>query len=138
MNLESFKKQFRYYKLLGDKTFEQLEEKDLFWQFNSESNSIGVMVKHLHGNMLSRWTDFLNSDGEKEWRNRDYEFKTTFISKTDMLSKWEEGWACLFEALDTVNPHCSTSDTKRPLADRKLTNPLSVEVLRHFFIEKCL
>ncbi|MFT5884203.1 MAG: hypothetical protein ACI9IP_000658 [Arcticibacterium sp.] len=103
MNLESFKKQFHYYKFLGDKTFEQLEEKDLFWQFNSESNSVAVIVKHLHGNMLSRWTDFLNSDGEKEWRDREYEFESTFTSKAEMLRKWEEGWGCLFEALGTVN-----------------------------------
>ncbi|MFT4735788.1 MAG: hypothetical protein ACI9DJ_002214 [Algoriphagus sp.] len=102
-NIESFKKQLSYYKHLGYKTFEQLEEKQLFWQFNSESNSIAVIVKHLHGNMLSRWTDFLSSDGEKDWRNRDAEFESTFTSKDEMLRKWEEGWDCLFKALDTVS-----------------------------------
>ncbi len=103
MDLESFKKQFRYYMLLGNKTFEQLDEKDIFWQFNEESNSIAVMVKHLHGNMLSRWTNFLTEDGEKDWRNRDDEFLSSYTYKAEMLNKWEEGWDCLFKALDTIN-----------------------------------
>ena len=64
--LESARKQFEYYKMLGDKTFAQLSDEQLFWQFNEESNSIAMIVKHLWGNMLSRWTDFLTSDGEKE------------------------------------------------------------------------
>ena len=69
--LNSVIKQFEYYKLLGEKTFNQLDEQDLFWKFNDESNSISVTVNHLWGNMKSRWTDFLTTDGEKEWRNRD-------------------------------------------------------------------
>jgi hypothetical protein len=69
--LESAIKQFEYYKLLGDKTMVQLPPEKLFWQYNEESNSIATIIKHLHGNMLSRWTDFLTSDGEKEWRKRD-------------------------------------------------------------------
>ena len=73
--LQSIKKQFEYYKLLGEKTFAQLAEADLFWQYNPESNSIAIIVNHLWGNMRSRWTDFLTADGEKEWRNRDREFE---------------------------------------------------------------
>ena len=69
--LESVTKQFEYYKMLGDKTFGQLAEADLFWQYNESSNSIAIIVKHLWGNMLSRWTDFLTTDGEKTWRKRD-------------------------------------------------------------------
>lgn len=101
--LESVRKQFEYYKLLGDKTIAQLSEEELFWQYNEESNSIAIMVKHLWGNMLSRWTDFLTSDGEKEWRERDAEFESDLDSKAEMLEKWEEGWKCLFDALDTIN-----------------------------------
>ena len=101
--LESIRKQFEYYKLLGEKTFAQLDEKALFWQFNPESNSIAVIVNHLWGNMLSRWTDFLTTDGEKEWRKRDLEFEDVIQSKEGLLQKWEEGWACLFEALDSIN-----------------------------------
>ena len=77
--LESVKKQFEYYKLLGDKTMDQLSSEKLFWQYNQESNSIATIVKHLNGNMLSRWTDFLTSDGEKKWRQRDGEFENPLL-----------------------------------------------------------
>ncbi|MEO7315773.1 MAG: DUF1572 family protein, partial [Ginsengibacter sp.] len=73
--LTSVKTRFEFYKDLGDKTVAQLSDEQLFWQFNEESNSISIIVKHLWGNMLSRWTDFLISDGEKEWRQRDAEFQ---------------------------------------------------------------
>lgn len=101
--LHSVRKQFEYYKILGEKTFEQLEEQELFWQFNTESNSIAIIVNHLWGNMLSRWTDFLTADGEKPWRNRDLEFESVIASKSDLLEKWEAGWACLFNALDSIH-----------------------------------
>ncbi len=95
-------KQFQYYKQLGEKTFSQLSEQDLFWQYNENSNSIAVIVNHLSGNMLSRWTDFLTTDGEKEWRNRDEEFEVQIQSKGELLEKWERGWNCLFEALKYI------------------------------------
>lgn len=101
--LTSVRKQFEYYKLLGDRSFDQLSDEALFWQFNAESNSIAVIVKHLWGNMLSRWTNFLEEDGEKEWRNREGEFEADIASREEMLAKWEEGWTCLFGALDSVN-----------------------------------
>lgn len=101
--VSSVKKQFKYYKILGEKTFDQLEEEDLFWQFNEESNSIAIIVNHLSGNMKSRWTNFLTSDGEKEWRNRDLEFESVIKSKAELLKKWDFGWSCLFEALNDVN-----------------------------------
>jgi Protein of unknown function (DUF1572) len=97
--LNSAKKQFEYYKMLGDKTFAQLPDQALFWQYNAESNSIATIVQHLHGNMLSRWTDFLTTDGEKDWRNRDAEFENTPTTRAEILQKWEAGWACLFTAL---------------------------------------
>jgi hypothetical protein len=100
--LESAKKQFEYYKMLGDKTIDQLPDEKLFWQYNEESNSIAVIVKHLHGNMLSRWTDFLTADGEKEWRQRDAEFDNDLKSKEDLIQKWNEGWDCLFNALNSL------------------------------------
>lgn len=101
--LESARKQFEYYKQLGDRTFDQLAEKDFFWQFNSESNSIAIIVRHLWGNMLSRWTDFLTSDGEKEWRNRDAEFEASIKTERELREKWEAGWACVFQALDSIH-----------------------------------
>jgi hypothetical protein len=100
--LESIKRQFLYYKSLGDKTLELLPEESLFWQYNEESNSIAIIVKHLHGNMLSRWTDFLTSDGEKEWRKREGEFENEVISKAVLLAKWEEGWKCVFDAINSL------------------------------------
>lgn len=100
--LESTIKQFEYYKMLGDKTFEQLTEEQLFWQYNEESNSIAVIVKHLWGNMLSRWTDFLTSDGEKDWRNRDAEFENDIKTRDELVEKWEEGWTCLFNSLNSL------------------------------------
>ena len=97
------KRDFQYYKTLGEKTFSQLEEKDCFWQFDSESNSIAVIVNHLYGNMKSRWTDFLSSDGEKQWRKRDLEFKNQLKTKAEVLNRWEKGWDCVFKSLDSIN-----------------------------------
>ncbi len=101
--LEGLSKQFRYYKMLGDKTFAQLSDEQLFYRTDGEANSIAVIVKHLHGNMMSRWTDFLTSDGEKTWRNRDGEFDADITTRETLLQKWNEGWECLFTALASVN-----------------------------------
>ncbi|HEX9150628.1 MAG TPA: DUF1572 family protein [Flavobacterium sp.] len=100
--LESAKKQFLYYKTLGEKAMEQLEPKQLFIVINEDTNSIATIVKHLSGNMLSRWTDFLISDGEKEWRNRDAEFENDLESKEAILVFWNKGWDCLFDALNKL------------------------------------
>lgn len=100
--LNSIKKQFEYYKMLGDKTIVQLSQEQLHWQFNDESNSIAMIIKHLHGNMLSRFTDFLTTDGEKEWRNRDAEFENDTSTKEELLLKWNEGWTCLFAAIESL------------------------------------
>ena len=101
--LNSAKQQFRYYKQLGDKTIEQLTDSEIFLQVNENSNSVAIVIKHLWGNMMSRWTDFLTSDGEKDWRERDQEFEIITENKADLLHKWEEGWDCLFNALDQIN-----------------------------------
>ncbi|WP_343661192.1 DUF1572 domain-containing protein [Chryseobacterium sp.] len=98
-----FVKRFEYYKSLGDKTFDQLTEGQLFWQYNDESNSIAIIVKHIAGNMLSRWTNFLTEDGEKSSRNRDDEFVNSFTTKEEVLEYWEKGWICFFNALDKIN-----------------------------------
>lgn len=101
--LTSTRKQFEYYRSLGEKTIAQVPEQKLFWQYNEDSNSIAIIVNHLWSNMLSRWTDFLTSDGEKEWRERDQEFEDIIRTKEDLLSKWNEGWDALFEALRSIN-----------------------------------
>ncbi|WP_267403988.1 MULTISPECIES: DUF1572 domain-containing protein [unclassified Chryseobacterium] len=100
---ELFIKRFEYYKMLGDKSFDQVSDEQIFWQFNEESNSIAIIVKHVAGNMLSRWTNFLTEDGEKPWRNRDEEFVNTFKTKLEVLEYWEKGWKCLFNALNQIN-----------------------------------
>jgi hypothetical protein len=97
-------KRFKSYKELGDKTFEQITEEAVFYQPNAASNSIAVIVQHMYGNMLSRWTNFLTEDGEKEWRKRDAEFEVISCSKSDILSFWNEGWACLFKTLESLTP----------------------------------
>lgn len=101
--LDSAIKQFEYYKMLAEKTFDQVSEDKLFWQYNEESNSIAMIVNHLAGNMLSRWSDFLTTDGEKEWRNRDAEFENIILTKNELMTKWNEGWTCLFDTLKTLN-----------------------------------
>lgn len=100
--LNSVSKQFEYYKLLGDKTIAQLSDDKLFWQYNQESNSIATIIKHLSGNMLSRWTNFLTTDGEKEWRNRDGEFENDLSSKEEVIKLWEEGWKCFLDTLKSL------------------------------------
>ncbi|WP_347926332.1 DUF1572 family protein [Pontimicrobium sp. SW4] len=100
--LPSIIKQFEYYKSLGDKTFNQLTDEQIYWQYNNESNSIAIIVKHIVGNMLSRWTNFLTEDGEKTWRERDKEFENTYINKEQMLKAWEQGWKCLFDAITPI------------------------------------
>src|SRR3954468_18812860 len=100
--LESVRKQFEYYKSLGEKTFAQVSDDKLFWQYNEDSNSIATIVKHLWGNMLSRWTDFLTTDGEKEWRQRDSEFENDLTSKEQVLELWNRGWGCFFNAFDSL------------------------------------
>lgn len=102
--LDSVRKQFLYYKTLGEKTFEQLNPDQLFIALNENTNSIAVIVKHLSGNMLSRWTDFLTTDGEKYWRNRDAEFESTIETKEALIEEWNKGWTCFLTTLDELKP----------------------------------
>ncbi len=97
-------KRFEYYKSLGDQTFEQLEEQHFFFRPSPDSNSIAIIIQHMYGNMLSRWTNFLTEDGEKEWRKRDAEFEEMPVSKQDLLSFWNEGWKVLLTTLRSLRP----------------------------------
>ena len=92
----------KYYKDLGEKAFKQLDEKDLHFRPNEESNSIAIIVQHITGNMLSRFTNFLTEDGEKEWRLRDDEFEIHHYSKQQVIDCWEKGWKCFLDTLDTL------------------------------------
>ncbi len=124
--LEGILKQFKYYKSIGEKTIDQLPEEKLFWQYNEDSNSIAIIVKHLWGNMKSRWTDFLTTDGEKEWRERDAEFDSDITSKKELVSKWNEGWQCLFGALESINK----TNFNQPVYIRNIEHSISEAVNR--------
>jgi hypothetical protein len=100
--LQSAVKRLSYYKELGDKSFAQLTDADFNYQPNEASNSIAIIIQHMAGNMLSRWTDFLTTDGEKEWRNRDTEFEEQQLTRQQLLSLWEKGWACCLQAIASL------------------------------------
>ena len=102
--LESIKKQMLYYKTIAEKAMEQLSEEQLFIAVNEDTNSIANIVKHMSGNMISRWTDFLTSDGEKPWRERDAEFESFTTSKEDLLEIWNKGWKCFFDTINSLQP----------------------------------
>ena len=97
-------KLFKYYKKLGEGAIAQLDDKDILLRPNEASNNIALIVHHLSGNMLSRWTDFLTSDGEKSWRNREAEFDEAYPDKKTMMEAWDKGWACLLNALEALKP----------------------------------
>jgi Protein of unknown function (DUF1572) len=94
---------FRYYKKLAERAIEQVTDEQLFITLDEEMNSIGLIMKHMAGNMRSRWTDFLESDGEKPDRNRDSEFQDPPSRRQDLLRMWNEGWERVFHALQGLD-----------------------------------
>ena len=98
-------KTFRDYKTLAERAFAQINDEDFFKTLDKESNSIAVNMKHLAGNMISRWTDFLTTDGEKPERDRDMEFEMLpGATRADLLAYWEKGWKCVFAAVEPLQP----------------------------------
>jgi hypothetical protein len=103
--LEDALSNFRDYKKLAEKALEQVSDDEFFVSLDEEANSVAVIIKHITGNMLSRWTDFLTTDGEKPDRNRDMEFVVApEMGKDDLMRQWEKGWSCLFSALEPLQP----------------------------------
>jgi hypothetical protein len=103
--LEEALKSFGSYRKLAEKAFAQVSDEEFFHALDAESNSIAVIIKHMTGNMLSRWTDFLNTDGEKPWRDRDTEFVITpETTREDVMQWWERGWQCVFDAIEPLQP----------------------------------
>jgi hypothetical protein len=100
--LQSLRYRYRAIKKSGDGVLVQVDDSDILWQFNPEANSIAIIVQHLHGNMLSRWTDFFTTDGNKPWRDRDGEFEPRQLTKAEVLTLWENGWECTFRAIDAL------------------------------------
>ena len=105
---------FRYYKNLAERAMTQVSDEQLGTVLDGEANSIAVIVKHMAGNMRSRWTDFLSSDGEKPGRNRDTEFEDAPATREALLALWEQGWQYLFSALEPL----SESDLQRTVTIR--------------------
>jgi hypothetical protein len=101
--LEDSRTLFAWYKKLAERAMDQVTDEQLFATLDGEANSIAIIVKHMSGNMLSRWTDFLTTDGEKPNRNRDGEFEEPPATRDALLATWEAGWACLFAALQPLN-----------------------------------
>ncbi|NQW30188.1 MAG: DUF1572 family protein [Ignavibacteria bacterium] len=120
--LQSVIQQFGYYKSLAEKTFAQVTDEQLLWQFNAESNSIAIIVQHMYGNMLSRWTDFLTTDGEKENRNRDTEFEKVIATRVEMTERWNAGWDCTFAAI-------------KPLTETDLERVILIRAEPHTVVE---
>ena len=102
--LANIKQQYRQYKSLGERAIQQLTDAELNELLDEVGNSIAMIVRHMVGNMHSRFTDFLTSDGEKPWRNRDREFDRVILSKTKALELWEEGWKVVYQAVDDLRP----------------------------------
>lgn len=113
---------FRMYKSLGEKAMAQVRDQDLFVVLDGEANSIAITVKHMAGNMRSRWTDFLTTDGEKPNRDRDSEFVDPPATRAELLSIWEEGWACVFRALE-------------PLTDSDMAREVFIRGERHSVLQ---
>ena len=113
---------FRYYKKLGDRAMAQCPDEALFISLDAESNSIAIIVKHLSGNMRSRWLDFLTTDGEKPDRNRDTEFETPPATRAALIEMWERGWKYVFDALE-------------PLSEADLTRTVTIRAEPHSVIQ---
>jgi hypothetical protein len=100
--LKTVRERFAEAKLTAEKAMAQVSEEQLYWAPGPESNSIAVIVKHMAGNMVSRWTDFLTTDGEKPDRNRNGEFEAEAATRAELMAVWERGWQVFFQALDSI------------------------------------
>ncbi|WP_018627447.1 DUF1572 family protein [Niabella aurantiaca] len=118
--IKSAIQQFKDYKGLAERTFQQLEDADFHFRPDVANNNLAVNITHLHGNMLSRWSHFLAEDGEKEWRKRDAEFEEQHLDRAHLMGLWEEGWKCLLDALESLKPE----DLQKTVTIR--TKPLTV------------
>lgn len=116
---------FRSHKIWADKAIAQVTDDRLRVALDANTNSIAVVMKHVAGNLLSRWTDFLTTDGEKPWRNRDDEFVDTFATRAELIAHWESGWNCMLNALSSLSP----ADAARTVTIRGEvhTVPLAIE-----------
>jgi hypothetical protein len=115
---------FLYNKTLAERAVDQLSDEQLHIALHPETNPVAVIMKHVAGNLLSRWTDFLASDGEKPWRNRDDEFVDTFRTRAELLAYWNQGWGCLVDSLDALRP--SDVEATVTIRGEQLSVPLAI------------
>ena len=140
---------FRYYKRLGERAMEQVPDEGLFAVLDKESNSIAIIVKHMAGNMRSRWTDFLTTDGEKRDRNRDGEFEDPPNTRAELIAVWERGWRYMFDALEPLTdadlgrrvtirtePHSVMQAINRQIAHYAHHVGQILYAAKHFTVEK--
>ncbi|HYT20838.1 MAG TPA: DUF1572 domain-containing protein [Candidatus Polarisedimenticolia bacterium] len=140
---------FRYYQKLGERAMAQCPDEGLLAVLDVESNSIAIVVKHMAGNMRSRWTDFLTTDGEKPDRNRDTEFEAPPVTRADLMEVWNRGWKYLFDALEPLTdadldrtitirgePHSVTQAINRQIAHYSYHVGQIVYLARHFAGDK--
>ena len=118
--------EFQKQKALGFKTIEQIDDDSLHWQPNPETNSIAIVIQHMHGNMQSRWTNLLSEDGEKPWRKRDEEFIDQQFSRIELLNIWEEGWTTLFNSLNIL----TDEDLQKTISIRQQNLPVIAAINR--------
>ena len=101
--LEAFESSFHRYKRMSEASIAQVRDADLYERLSPEQNSIAIIIQHLHGSTVSRWTDFLTTDGEKPDRNRDAEFVDRGLPRDALMALWHEAWECLFAALEALS-----------------------------------
>lgn len=124
--IASYRKQFEYYKSLADKTVAQLSADQLIIVHGDGGNSIAVIMKHIAGNLQSRWTDIFTTDGEKNWRNRDAEFELGDMSMPDLMQYWEESWQVLFDTLESI----SDADLNKIIYIRNMGHTVQEAIVR--------
>jgi len=127
--LKSVRSRFAEVKLTAERTFAQLADEQFHWAPNAESNSIAVIVKHMSGNMISRWTDFFETDGEKSDRNRDGEFVAEGNSRAELLAAWEKGWATFLGTLSSI----TEADLLRTIYIRKQPHSVIEAIERQMY-----
>jgi len=120
--LKTFRKQFFYYKTLAEKSIEQLDDEQFFHQFDETNNSVALLVSHLSGNMLSRWTNFQFEDGEKKWRKRDGEFEIRNRTRADLMKLWQKAWVIVDVELE-------------PLSEKKLSEIVYIRNEGHTILQ---
>jgi hypothetical protein len=132
--LRDVAERFQAYKKIGERAISQVYDSGLARQLDPESNSIAVLVKHLAGNMRSRWTGFLTSDGEKPDRDRDGEFELSAVpTRTEMIDWWDDGWSCLFEALQSLKPEDLTRTVQIRRAPHSVLEAINIQLAHYAY-----